>query len=112
VAPGRVTEGEYLPADAPGARGEHVCSFVRRHAGRLAVAAAPRLVTRLVPQAGGLPLGRAAWEDTRLVLPGVEPGRRLRNIYTGEELVAGEQEGRAYVAAAELFATFPVALLL
>ncbi len=110
--PGLFSAGEYLAADVVGARAEHVCAFVRRHEGRVAVAAAPRLMTRLVPQAGDLPLGERVWEDTRLLLPGVEPGRRLRNAFTGEELVAGEQEGRAAVAAAEVFATFPVALLL
>ena len=85
--PGLFTTGEYLPAEATGPRADHVCAFVRRHEGRLAVAAAPRLMTRLVadrrPAAGA-----AVWEDTRLLLPGVEPGRRWRNLFTGEELTA------------------------
>jgi (1->4)-alpha-D-glucan 1-alpha-D-glucosylmutase len=109
--PGLFTTGEYLPADAVGSRQEHVCAFVRRREGRVAVAAAPRLMTRLVAQPGGPPLGAPVWEDTRLLLPNVEPGRRLRNVFTGEELVAAEQDGRASVAAAEVFASFPVALL-
>jgi maltooligosyltrehalose synthase len=68
-------------------------------------------MTRLVPQ-GSLPLGAAVWNDTRLLLPGAEPGRRLRNLFTGEEVTAGEQDGRASVMAAEVFANFPVALLM
>jgi (1->4)-alpha-D-glucan 1-alpha-D-glucosylmutase len=107
--PGLFTTGEYLPAEVVGSRRDHVCAFVRRREGRLAVAAAPRLMTRLVPDTGGLPLGAAVWEDTRLLLPGVEPGRRLKNLFTGEELTAGEG---ASVMAAEVFANFPVALLL
>jgi (1->4)-alpha-D-glucan 1-alpha-D-glucosylmutase len=110
--PGLFTTGDYLPADAVGPRRDHVCAFVRRRDGGVAVAAAPRLMTRLVPEAGGLPLGAAVWEDTRLLLPGVEPGRRLRNVFTGEDVVPGEHEGLAAVAAAEVFATFPVALLM
>jgi len=110
--PGLFTTGEYLPADVVGSRHDHVCAFVRRREGGVAVAAAPRLMTRLVPKAGELPLGAAVWEDTRLLLPGVEPGRRLRNVFTGEEVTVDEQEGKATVAAAALFAHFPVALLL
>jgi (1->4)-alpha-D-glucan 1-alpha-D-glucosylmutase len=110
--PGLFTTGEYLPADVTGSRRDHFCAFVRRHDGRLAVAAAPRLMTSLAPQAGGLPLGVSVWEDTRLLLPGVEPGRRLRNLFTGEELTAGGEDGRAFVTAAEVFANFPVALLM
>jgi (1->4)-alpha-D-glucan 1-alpha-D-glucosylmutase len=85
---------------------------VRRRDRHLAVAAAPRLLTHLVPEAGDLPLGPAVWQDTRLLLPGVEPGRRLRNVMTGEELTPGEHEGQAIVTAAQVFANFPVALLL
>ncbi|HEX5270677.1 MAG TPA: malto-oligosyltrehalose synthase, partial [Gemmataceae bacterium] len=108
--PGLFTTGEYLPAEVVGPRADHVCAFVRRREGRLAVAAAPRLMTRLVGE-GDLPLG-AVWDDTRLLLPGVEPGRRLKNLFTGEELTAGEHDGRTSVAAAEVFASFPVALLM
>jgi (1->4)-alpha-D-glucan 1-alpha-D-glucosylmutase len=109
--PGLFTAGDYLPAEVVGARAEHVCAFVRRRAGRCAVAAAPRLMTRLLPRAGDLPPGAAVWQETRLLLPGVEPGRRLRNVFTGEELAVGEHQGHAAVAAAEVFANFPVALL-
>jgi (1->4)-alpha-D-glucan 1-alpha-D-glucosylmutase len=109
--PGLFGAGEYLPADVAGKGHDNVCAFVRRGAGRLAVVAAPRLMTRLVP-AGGLPLGAAVWEDTRLLLPGVGPGRPLRNMFTGEEVAVGEEQGQAAVAAADVFANFPVALLI
>jgi (1->4)-alpha-D-glucan 1-alpha-D-glucosylmutase len=110
--PGLFTTGDYLPAEAVGSRGDHVCAFVRRAEGAVAVAAAPRLMTRLVAQTGELPVGAAVWEDTQLLLPGVEPGRRLRNVFTGEEVVVREREGKSMVAAADVFANFPVALML
>jgi maltooligosyltrehalose synthase len=69
-------------------------------------------MTHLVPNMGELPLGGAVWQDTRLLLPGIEPGRRLRNVLTGEELLAGEHEGQAALMAADVLASFPVALLL
>ena len=59
-----------------------------------------------------LPVAAKTTEDTRLLLPGVERGQRLRNIFTGEEVTAGEHQGQAAVTAAEVFASFPVALLM
>jgi (1->4)-alpha-D-glucan 1-alpha-D-glucosylmutase len=111
-SPGLFSAGEYRPAEVTGTRRDHLVGFVRRHNGRLAVAAAPRLMTPIVPHDGDLPLGVRAWEDTRLQLCGVEPGRRLRNVFTGATVVADASEGCASVAAAELFASFPVALLM
>ncbi|HUP49388.1 MAG TPA: malto-oligosyltrehalose synthase [Thermoanaerobaculia bacterium] len=66
------------------------------------VAAAPRLTTRLV-KAGTAPLG-AVWG--RAVLDGV-PAGSWRNAFTGEVL---ETDGGA-VPLADVFATFPVAML-
>jgi len=109
--PGLFTTGDYLPAAVIGRAADHVCAFVRQHAGRVSVAAAPRLLTHLVPQVGDLPLGAAVWNDTRLLLPGVAPGQRLRNLFTGEQVTAVEDEGQAAVRVAEVFASFPVALL-
>src|SRR5262249_39650294 len=64
--PGLFSAGEYLPAEAAGALRGHVFSFARRRGGDLALAAAPRLVTRLAAGPVDLPLGAVAWQDTRL----------------------------------------------
>ncbi|MCI0461772.1 MAG: hypothetical protein L0Z62_32885 [Gemmataceae bacterium] len=45
--------------------------------------------------------GPAVWQDTVLLLPGLDPGVRLRNVFTGEVVACAEWEG---------FASFPVAL--
>ncbi|MDI6710280.1 MAG: malto-oligosyltrehalose synthase [Bacillota bacterium] len=106
-------EGEYIPLDAAGPAGEHVCAFARRHGDGWALVAVPRLAARLrlrgVPGSGGLPetafpLGEAAWGDTALLLPEGAPGR-WHNIFTGEK-VAGE-----CLRVADLLRHFPVALL-
>jgi (1->4)-alpha-D-glucan 1-alpha-D-glucosylmutase len=109
--PGLFSAGEYLPALAPGAREENVCAFARRHEGAWALAAAPRLLTHLVG-AGQLPLGPDVWQDALLEAPGLTPGARCRNLFTGEVLTAGERDGRAWLPLAEVFAHFPVALFL
>jgi (1->4)-alpha-D-glucan 1-alpha-D-glucosylmutase len=110
--PNLFTIGDYLPADALGARRDHLCAFVRRRERRCAVVAVPRLLATLLGTAGDLPLGPPVWDDTRLLLSGVTPGLRLHNVFTGEELTAGGHDGQAALAAADLFAHFPVALLL
>jgi maltooligosyltrehalose synthase len=51
------------------------------------------------------------WQDTRLLLPGEFSGRDWRNIFTGEYLARSEQDGQFYLAAAQVIAHFPVALL-
>ena len=89
--PGLFAEGAYLPAEpAPGpVRREHVCAFVRRAAGRWALAAVPRLLTRLLPRAGASPLGPDVWQDSALLVPGLRPGRRCRNVFRRARADAG-----------------------
>ena len=110
--PGLFTQGEYVPASAMGNRADNVFAFVRRLEGRWAIAAAPRLLTRLIPNASDLPLGANVWQDGVLVLPGIEPDRRCRNIFTGEICTTKEQNGQTVLALADVLANFPVALLL
>jgi (1->4)-alpha-D-glucan 1-alpha-D-glucosylmutase len=110
--PGLFAEGDYLPAEAAGARREHVCAFVRRAAGRWALAAVPRLLSRLLPGPGAAPLGPDVWQDSALLVPGLRPGRRCRNAFTGEVHTLADYHGQAALPLAHVFAHFPVALLL
>jgi (1->4)-alpha-D-glucan 1-alpha-D-glucosylmutase len=109
--PGLFTTGEYLPARASPERDENVCAFVRRAEGRLALAAAPRLLTRLVAP-GELPLGAAAWGETVLHLPEGVGARRWQDVFTGRVLEATGPPESPVLPLAELFAHFPAALLL
>jgi maltooligosyltrehalose synthase len=60
-----------------------------------------------------LPLGEAAWEDTRLELSAMNADavHFWRNVFTGEVVAATDREGTLSLTAAEMFADFPVALL-
>jgi (1->4)-alpha-D-glucan 1-alpha-D-glucosylmutase len=91
-------EGDYLPLEAEGPHAAHVVAFARRHGQRALVCAVPRLVLGLAD--GG---GAVAWQG-RLPLPAGFP-RELRDAVTGARRRA---DG---LALAELFETFPVALL-
>jgi (1->4)-alpha-D-glucan 1-alpha-D-glucosylmutase len=91
--------GDYRPLEASGPLASRVFAFARAIAGRALLCAVPRLV--LAPlEAGG---GAVRWEGSLALPPGL-PGR-WRDVVTG-----ALREGPS-LALAELFADFPVAIL-
>ncbi len=109
--PGLFSAGEYIPLAAVGAQAVHLFAFARRAGAACALVAVPRLPARLAPDPAHPPLGAAVWQETRLLLPDVDPAVRWCNVFTGECLTPTENEGRLSLAAADLLAHFPVALL-
>jgi (1->4)-alpha-D-glucan 1-alpha-D-glucosylmutase len=101
--------GEYLPLPASGGNKDHVLAFARRREDDWAVAAVPRLVTRLSPP-GEFPVGQKAW-GTRsgIVLPEGAPAR-WRNVFTGEELHIPPGNRKKTLPLHAVFRHFPVAL--
>jgi (1->4)-alpha-D-glucan 1-alpha-D-glucosylmutase len=110
--PGLFAAGDYLPAGLSGDARDHAFAFLRRRGEDWALAAVPRLLTRLVPKPETLPLGREVWGDTQVTLPGDVPPLRFENVFTGEVLTPRRRGGSLSLPAAELFANFPVALCL
>jgi (1->4)-alpha-D-glucan 1-alpha-D-glucosylmutase len=110
--PGLFSVGSYSAIEPVGAKAEHVFGFVRRHLDRVALAAVPRLVVKLLPDATALPHGRQIWGDTMLPLPEELGARTWHSLFTGATLRAQAHQGRPVLPAAEMFACFPVALLL
>jgi (1->4)-alpha-D-glucan 1-alpha-D-glucosylmutase len=101
-------QGEYLPLDPAGKHDQSLCAFARRHNGRWAVIAVPRLLSRVV-DLGQLPLGRAAWGSTSIRLPSAAPSQ-WRDVISGEKLRAATRSRQPLLRAADLFRHFPVAL--
>jgi (1->4)-alpha-D-glucan 1-alpha-D-glucosylmutase len=110
--PGLFSAGDYLPLEGTGAKAEHLFAFARQSGDTVAVVAVPRLLVRLAPDRAQPPLGGAVWQDTRLLLPRVDPALHWHNIFTGERLAATEQQGQLSLAIGDMFAHCPVALLL
>jgi (1->4)-alpha-D-glucan 1-alpha-D-glucosylmutase len=110
--PGLFSTGDYLPAESIGTMRHHVFGFARRHGDAAAIVAMPRLVTRLTAGPHVLPLGQACWQDTRLLVQGFKPGLRWRNVFTGKEVSSSEEQGKTSLNLSDVFADFPVALLL
>jgi len=102
--------GSYLPLPGSGGKKEHILAFAREHGGFWAVAAVPRLMTRLVAP-GAFPLGRKTWgTQGGLLLPKGSPDRWC-NALTGENIPVFAGDGKKRLPLDVVFNTFPVALL-
>ena len=93
------TGGTYVPLQTAGRHADHLVAFARVANGHAAVAVAPRLVTSLLRDGGSID-----WADTMVTLP---EGRVWRDALARRDLGARD----APIAAAELLADFPMALL-
>ena len=103
-------QGAYQPLDVAGARREHVFAFARTHGAQTVVVAVPRLPATLLGDADVAPVGEPIWGDTTIDAPREGPSS-YRHVLTGATVCACEKDGRPAIRAADLFASFPVAVL-
>jgi (1->4)-alpha-D-glucan 1-alpha-D-glucosylmutase len=103
--------GTYVPLEVIGEAQLHICAFARRGEQDRVLVVVPRLLARLLANVETPPLGDAVWKNTHLRLPPQESGQQYRNLFTGELLQPTVQGGQPILALAEVFAHFPVALL-
>ena len=104
------TNGDCVPVAVEGAHRDHVFAFTRRLGTTESLIAVPRLVAALSPD-GHPPLGAAVWGDTRLLLP-KSSAAGYHNAFTDRCVPVVSESGRASIRAADVFAEFPVAVLL
>ena len=98
-------EGEYRPLETRGPLAEHILGFARVAKEAVALTIVPRLLARRGIEEP--PLSDSYWGDeTRLLVP-PEAGPRFVNRLTGERLAVD----RGALSLADVFANFPVALL-
>ncbi len=109
--PGLFSSGSYTPAQGRGAQGQYVFGFSRCQGHRAAIVAVPRLIGGLLAGTHDAPLGEAVWQDTRLLVPGVDARWDWRNVLTGEPVVFATDDSQPTLALAELLGHCPVALL-
>jgi (1->4)-alpha-D-glucan 1-alpha-D-glucosylmutase len=103
--------GAYMGLRVRGPRSPSILAFLRRHDGSASITIAPRLYARLLRDEAALPLGREVWADTSIELPRGARTSMLMNVLDGAEVPIREIDGRRTLAAAEVLANFPVALL-
>lgn len=102
-------KGDYLPLNATGPAGEHVCASARVFENQTCLSVVPRLVHTLVAGVERAPLGKETWHNTQLILPAAKTGQQYRNVLTGERLTVNPP-GKA-LPLAEILRSFPVSLL-
>ena len=108
---GLFRDGDYVPLRVSGEHAAHVLAFARKLDDLFTIVAAPRLCANLLAAREGFPLGADVWADTQVELPRGLATDTLQNVLTraGVEIVAGTSDPSLPVA--NLFVTFPVALL-
>ena len=109
--PGLFSLGSYIPAQGRGAKGQYVFGFSRCQGNRAALVAVPRLIGGLLAGTHEAPIGEAVWQDTRLLVPGIDSRWDWRNVLTGEPVVFATDDGQPTLALAELLGHCPIALL-
>jgi (1->4)-alpha-D-glucan 1-alpha-D-glucosylmutase len=102
-------QGSYLSLYASEKFRENVCAFARRLSDQWIIAAAPRLLARLLPPPGS-PWGAMTWDDEILCLPGGAP-QSWRNLLTGENLTCEIKARSVGLSLRAIFKNFPVALI-
>ncbi|HMK50134.1 MAG TPA: malto-oligosyltrehalose synthase [Thermodesulfovibrionales bacterium] len=105
------SHGTYLPLISDGEKNDHVCAFARVQNDKTVVVAVPRLVAGLLEFEDKPPFGKDAWGDTWLVVPDELGADTFRNIFTDETVVVNRQFGKRTLPLADIFASFPVAML-
>ncbi|HZR30199.1 MAG TPA: malto-oligosyltrehalose synthase [Terriglobales bacterium] len=100
--------GLYHPLEVSGSKRVHLCAFARisGNADEMVVAAVPRLSFTLMKGALRPPLGEV-WQETELQLPRSAPTYFV-DAFTGKVL---QTDARRVLSCSEVFAAFPVALL-
>jgi (1->4)-alpha-D-glucan 1-alpha-D-glucosylmutase len=104
-------DGEYLPLEAEGNQAHHVLALARRHKEDIVLAIVPRLSMTLTRPDHPLPVGPESWHQTRLVLPNEWSDQSFCHELTGEKILPGFHEGKAFLPVAAVLNVCPVALL-
>jgi (1->4)-alpha-D-glucan 1-alpha-D-glucosylmutase len=106
--------GAYSPLSVLGSRRRHVIAFARGEGSRSVIAIAGRFFSELTAD-GRPPLGRAAWEDTRVSLQGLWPGAHpipaFKDTLTGRVLEAAGEGGTPALELSRVLSHLPLALL-
>lgn len=99
--------GKYTPLSGSGPKSEHLVAFAREHEGQVAIVAVPRFSYLLAGGTMRHPLGDL-WNTTELPVP-AHTAEFLDNVFTGEKVKVTPHRT---LLCRELFAHFPVALLI
>lgn len=81
-------QGNYVPLETGGIRQDHIIAFARTYEQKVAIAIAPRFLTKII-QPGQFPFGQV-WQDTYVLLPHKSDGL-WTDAVTGKQIVGAEK---------------------
>ncbi|MCP2045450.1 malto-oligosyltrehalose synthase [Pontibacter sp. HSC-36F09] len=96
--------GVYIPLQLKGKHSKQAMAFARRHEENWCLVVVPRLLTTIISE-NELPLGEQVWGDTSIELPAEAP-QEWQLLFGGQHIQA-----KRAIPLAEIFKSFPVALL-
>lgn len=112
--PALFARGHYQPLEVQGPRKDHLLAFSRNHEDQAVIIVVPRCIAAAFDVAADttekahLPMVEADfWQDTHIVLPAAMAARHWHQVFTPYAL----QARNATLAASQILADFPVAIL-
>ncbi|WP_218944141.1 malto-oligosyltrehalose synthase [Marinobacter changyiensis] len=108
------SQGAYIVLRTRGAQADNLFAFAREHEGDTLIVAVPRLLGRLAgatASGSGNIMRRLDWGNSGIELPEQLAARDYRNHLTGESVEVTSFDNSPLLMAEQLFAEFPVALL-
>jgi (1->4)-alpha-D-glucan 1-alpha-D-glucosylmutase len=100
--------GDYAPLTCDTPVPAELIAFARCRGVRAIIAVVPRFTARFADD--GMPVGDR-WKDSKVLVPAALATGRYRNLLTGEILMPSPEGDQASLAARDILATCPVALL-
>lgn len=104
-------QGNYAPLTISGEKTNHVCAFARTLGTEAIVVVVPRLSVGLTGGNEIWPLGNETWQKTAVELPSEIAAGVFHNLFTGEAVSAGMVHQQRCLMMANVFRSFPLALL-
>jgi len=102
-------DGDFIALPIDARRAENAAAFARHHGGAWMIAIVPRWLKRAGTQSSSASDAKF-WANTQISIPAGSPGK-WQNVLTGETLIATNNKRKRVLRAAEIFRTFPVALI-
>jgi (1->4)-alpha-D-glucan 1-alpha-D-glucosylmutase len=103
--------GSYEPLQVSGTHAEHLCAFRRVHGSDEVLVMAPARMARLVGGHVEAPLGKRAWQDTRIGWPTDGRARVLEDAFTGRTLRVEARRNPKPLPVGDLLQVLPLSLL-
>jgi len=101
----------YMPLEAAGGRTANICAFARRAEGAVFIVVVPRFLMGFLDAESERPaLREGTWDGSFLLLPSLRVSC-YENVFTGEVIKRMRYMEAGALRLADLFRTFPVALL-